>query len=318
MGLLNLIPPDNKLGQLLMGIQQPLNDLGVGLTRGKTWQKGLREASQYTEDQAPLRAKLAQQQLEAETAANTRNRTAEWLRSQPGGEQFAAALENGMIDGSTAFKSWMDASKGTDKPPQNPFMSAGDGKFFNWQTGEYVTDPNAAPDPKELAADAKALAAQGRRDTATQTITDAAATARKLAGSGDNTGIAGAAWAMNPETDAAELRRQVEVLKSNASIENLTAMRQASPTGGALGSVTERENAMLAAAAGAIDPNAKKEDFVRALDNYELTLLQIIHGPQAGKQIFDQTRDGGEYVPQSGGGADSIAAADALLNSGKY
>lgn len=111
MGLLNLIPPDNKLGQILMGLQTPLNDLGVGLTRGKTWQKGLREASQYTEEQAPLRAELAQQKLKAETEANTRNRTATWLRTQPGGEQFAAALENGMIDGSTAFKSWLDASR---------------------------------------------------------------------------------------------------------------------------------------------------------------------------------------------------------------
>lgn len=115
MGLLNLIPPDNQLSQMLMGLQQPLNDLGVGLTRGKTWQKGLREASNYTEEQAPLRAKLAQEKLQADTEANTRNSTAAWLRTQPGGEQFAAALENGMIDGSTAFKSWLDASKG-EKP----------------------------------------------------------------------------------------------------------------------------------------------------------------------------------------------------------
>lgn len=28
---------------------------------------------------------------------------------------------------------------------QNPYMSAGDGQFFNWQTGEYVTNPNAPP-----------------------------------------------------------------------------------------------------------------------------------------------------------------------------
>lgn len=111
MGLLNLIPPDNQLSQMLMGLQQPLNDLGVGLTRGKTWQKGLREASNYTEEQAPLRAKMAQEKLQADTEANTRNSTAAWLRTQPGGEKFAAALENGMIDGSTAFKSWLDASK---------------------------------------------------------------------------------------------------------------------------------------------------------------------------------------------------------------
>jgi hypothetical protein len=34
--------------------------------------------------------------------------------------------------------------------PQNPYMSAGDGQFFNWQTGEYVTNPNAVPDRPNL------------------------------------------------------------------------------------------------------------------------------------------------------------------------
>lgn len=148
MGLLNLIPPDNKLGQLLMGFQQPLNDLGVGLSRGKTWQKGIREASEYTEDQAPLRAEQAQLQMKAQNDITARNKTAAYLRNQPGGAQFADAIENGNIDGSTAFKSWLDASKG--QAPQNPYMSAGDGQFFNWQTGQYVTNPNAPPDTPNL------------------------------------------------------------------------------------------------------------------------------------------------------------------------
>ena len=112
MGLFDLIPPDNKLGQLLMGVRQPLNDIGVGLTRGKTWQKGLREASKYTEEQAPLRAEQAQLQLKAQNDANARNSTVAYLRAQPGGAQFADAIESGAIDGSTAFKSWLDASKG--------------------------------------------------------------------------------------------------------------------------------------------------------------------------------------------------------------
>jgi len=112
MGLFDLIPPDNKLGQLLMGVRQPLNDIGVGLTRGKTWQKGLREASKYTEEQAPLRAEQAQLQLKAQNEANAKNSTAAYLRAQPGGAQFADAIEQGGMDGATAFKSWLDASKG--------------------------------------------------------------------------------------------------------------------------------------------------------------------------------------------------------------
>lgn len=158
MGLLNLIPPDNKLGQLLMGFQQPLNDLGVGLQRGKTWQKGIREASEYTEEQAPLRAEMAQTQAKAQNDIAARNKTAAYLRSQPGGAQFADAIENGMIDGSTAFKSWMDASKGagggeafTLGPDQTRF--APDGSVL-------ATGVPSAPDPKEAFNMEKDLSAQ--------------------------------------------------------------------------------------------------------------------------------------------------------------
>lgn len=114
MGLFDLIPPDNALSQILMGLKQPLNDLGVGLQRGKTWQKGVREASKYTEEQAPLRAEQAQLQMKAQNEAAGRNSTVAYLRAQPNGAQFADAVESGAIDGSTAFKAWHEASKGAD------------------------------------------------------------------------------------------------------------------------------------------------------------------------------------------------------------
>lgn len=154
----------------------------------------------------------------------------------------------------------------------------------------YTADGSALEPIPGGPADTKSGLSEDRKMVATDTIVTAASTARDLANAGANTGVVGATMGFNPETEAAELRRQVDVLKSNASIENLTAMRQASPTGGALGSVTEKENAMLAAAAGALNPDASKEDFLRALDNYELTLLSIIHGPEAGRSMFEQTR----------------------------
>lgn len=67
-------------------------------------------------------------------------------------------------------------------------------------------------------------------------------------------------------------------------------MRRESKTGGALGSVTEKETEMLANAAGALDPSAGPVRYKEALDNYELTLLRIVHGYDAGTQIFQQTR----------------------------
>jgi hypothetical protein len=132
---------------------------------------------------------------------------------------------------------------------------------------------------------------QSARDVSTRTITTAAQRAREAA---NNRALGpvgqGIVGAINPYSDSAEVQRQVEVLKSNAKIENLTAMRAASPTGGALGAVSDKESEMLAAKSGALDPSSPA--FERDLNDYELTLLQIVHGFEAGTQIYNATRSG--------------------------
>lgn len=131
----------------------------------------------------------------------------------------------------------------------------------------------------------------GRRETATNVITNAATNARDILKNNSLvTGTPGKLASYISESPAAELRRQIGVLKSQATIETLTAMRQASPTGGALGAVSDKEGEMLAAAAGSIDPDAAAPDVEKALDNYERTLLRVIHGPKVGDAIFEQTR----------------------------
>lgn len=134
------------------------------------------------------------------------------------------------------------------------------------------------------------------KETAGNTITLAAQRARE-AMSADGlpaTGVLGKIAAISPASNAAEVRRQIDVLKSNATVETLGAMRAASPTGGALGSVTEKEGAMLAAKAGTLDPDSP--NFARDLDDYERTLLETIHGPEVGRAIFNQTRKKGPAV----------------------
>lgn len=148
----------------------------------------------------------------------------------------------------------------------------------------------------------KEAAAESNAVTASEVVTTAAARAREAArnrdfGSAGTSLIAGLPI-IGARTDSGEVMRQVEVLKSTAKVENLTAMRAASPTGGALGSVTEKEADMLAAKSGALDPNSP--NFERDLDDYERTLLRVIHGKEAGDRIFEQTRGGGGQ-PATGG-----------------
>ena len=128
----------------------------------------------------------------------------------------------------------------------------------------------------------------GNRETSTDIITNAAVRARTAAQERTLDGVAGSIAAYNPSNNNAEVYRQVEVLQSNAKIENLQAMRAASKTGGALGAVSDKESEMLQTKSGALDPASP--NFQRDLDDYERTLLRVVHGPRDGDKIFEETR----------------------------
>ena len=102
-------------------------------------------------------------------------------------------------------------------------------------------------------------------------------------------GVLGPLAAMNPATANAEIVRQVRTLQSMAAAENINAMRQASPTGGALGNASDADIMLLKQKSGALDPFSP--NFERDLDDYERTLLRTIHGFDAGNLIYDQTRN---------------------------
>lgn len=167
--------------------------------------------------------------------------------------------------------------------------------FTDPQTGARSMKPIAGgPEDKSKADAAKASG----KETLTDVVVNAASRARTAANErllgGVGQGIVGA---INPYSSSAEVQRQVDVLKANATVESLNAMRAASPTGGALGSVTESENKMLAAKLGALDPSSP--NFLRDLDDYELSLLRVVHGAEAGEKIFKETRGGKPQIKNS-------------------
>lgn len=56
-----------------------------------------------------------------------------------------------------------------------------------------------------------------------------------------------------PGTDARNFQAELDTLKANIAFSELTAMREASKTGGALGQVSDREEKLLSSALGALD-----------------------------------------------------------------
>lgn len=137
-----------------------------------------------------------------------------------------------------------------------------------------------------LGADNKQQRQEDMRTTTSDVITGAAGRAADLSGDFATTGLLGNLASRVPNTPAAQLRGEVETLRSNASLANIAAMRAASPTGAGMGNPTDTEHRMLQAAAGALNPDAKPEVFQRQLADYERTLLRIVHGTEAGDKIW--------------------------------
>lgn len=75
-----------------------------------------------------------------------------------------------------------------------------------------------------------------------------------------------------------DLAATLETIGANIAFDALQAMRDSSPTGGALGQVTERELALLKATAGNIDPRQSPTQLRANLQELQTLYLNTIHG----------------------------------------
>lgn len=102
-------------------------------------------------------------------------------------------------------------------------------------------------------------------------------------GSGPVTGLAGKAYgAIVPSSSAGTLSGLLETIKANSSFDRLQAMRAASPTGGALGQVSDKENKLLQAAMGDLDQSRNSQELKYNLDRVKRIYSGIVHGPGTG------------------------------------
>jgi hypothetical protein len=64
-------------------------------------------------------------------------------------------------------------------------------------------------------------------------------------------------------------------IKANIGFDRLSEMRANSPTGGALGQVSELENLLLQATQGSLDQNQSPEELKKTLDMIRVNLAQL-------------------------------------------
>ncbi len=81
-----------------------------------------------------------------------------------------------------------------------------------------------------------------------------------------STGLIGSIVGMVPGTPAYDLEKTIDTIKANIGFNELQAMRQASPTGGALGQVAVRELEMLQAVISSLDRGQSRQKLVSSLN----------------------------------------------------
>jgi hypothetical protein len=81
-----------------------------------------------------------------------------------------------------------------------------------------------------------------------------------------------------PATQAKGVAGMIDTIKGNVGFDKLQAMRDASPTGGALGQVSELELQLLMSTIGSLDQAQNEADLLRVLDEIEYWYNHIVHG----------------------------------------
>jgi len=115
---------------------------------------------------------------------------------------------------------------------------------------------------------------------------------------------------------AGDLAGMLQTAKARVSFDELQKMRAASPTGGALGNVSDKDMAALQAVQGSLEQSRTPEQLLYNLDRVQRMRHEIIHGPgTAPPPRFAPPDPGAASARQTGGGGPNADAVRALKNN---
>lgn len=121
------------------------------------------------------------------------------------------------------------------------------------------------------------------------------------------TGAFGSLLAGIRGTPQHDIAQALDTVRANISFDRLNQMRAASPTGGALGSVTERELSLLQNSVAALEQSQSDEQFEKNLRRTRAIYERVIHGkvlsPKEREEFAKQRAAILEQMQQEQGGA---------------
>lgn len=159
----------------------------------------------------------------------------------------------------------------------------------------------------------KAWSRTTAKEAQTELLTGLIGKARNQA-SAWTTGFLGTATEKIPGTPAFDLVSTLDTIRANIGFDKLQEMRDNSPTGGALGQVSEQENRLLQSVWGSLENSQSREQF---LENLQLVEDQVARSWERVNQAYME--DYGvpyfEANPNGSGPNDEVfRQADAILN----
>jgi len=166
----------------------------------------------------------------------------------------------------------------------------------------YRQDGTLEPIPGGPAADRSAATANrnaGRilsQMSQNRTVLTAIARARDYAHGFGSTGVIGNTLQGVPTTNANALHNELQTIRANIGFDKLADMRANSPTGGALGNVSDRETALLQNVLGSLEQSQTQTQFLQHLSDLERTYTESMQRLQAAYQQ-DVQQFGAENVP---------------------
>ena len=127
----------------------------------------------------------------------------------------------------------------------------------------------------------KTAAKEAQKSVSTNLVMDEISIARDLINGQDwnspTTGITGSLMSRIDSSDAGSLKNRLQTIKANIGFDKLQAMREASPTGGALGAVSEFENRLLQSVYGSLEQAQSADDLSYNLDRLEQVYTRIVN-----------------------------------------
>ena len=139
---------------------------------------------------------------------------------------------------------------------------------------------------------------------------------------GFSTGVIGTLISQIPGTDGKNLTRLLDSVKANAGFDKLQNMRDNSPTGGALGQVSERELNFLQSVFGSLNQDQSAGQLKYNLQLFQFVYNTLIHGfgghgyaPPPGSEALIQELRGIIGNRQMTGGASQAIEVDAQTQS---